>query len=119
MIFLFIALVSPNDVHQAATLLSQVKSSFCLETFASGLASICKREFGVEALLAQIYALYISNMRVDFYKDMTQLVDFLQVPFSILKEVMTLAESKGLVCRDDTISALKFYPNFILNARID
>ena len=114
-LLLFSALVSPNDVHQAAVMLAQVKSPFCLETFASGLAAVCKKEFGVAAILAQVTDLFNSNMRVDFYKDMTQLVEILQVPFSILVEVMMLAESKGLVCKDDTISALRFYPNFILN----
>lgn len=91
-----------------------IKSPYCLETFSSGLSAVCKQEFRSSALLDQLAALFGGcNKRHDFYKDMNDLVELMHVPYSILKEIMTLALAKGLVCKDETIASTKFYPNMI------
>lgn len=85
-----------------------------MEIFASGLASVCQKEFGIDALLETIDRHFSSNAKIDFHQDLNQMADFLQIPYSIAKEIMDLAGSRGLVCTDETIAATKFYANLIL-----
>lgn len=102
-----LALVSPEDLAEAAKLLQPLKLNIALRTYSSGISVVQLDTFDDSAMCETLRALASENSRIT--------ADFaaakLAIPLSIARECIELAESRGYLCRDSCLEVTCFYKN--------
>eukprot|EP01038_Epipyxis_sp_PR26KG_P006777 gene6777-9283_t len=105
-------LVSPDDLLKASALTGNLNIGISLKTFKSGVKVIQLQSFNEEAMCNNIRI--ISNENIDYKSNgfqASELAQKLGVSLLVAKEHILIAEKKGLLCRDESIRGLYFYPN--------
>jgi ESCRT-II complex subunit VPS36 len=98
--------VSPQDLYKAAALL-QSSDEFCTRTFSSGVIVLESKEFRDDTFV-DTFLNWLER-----HEKCTPLEIAKEYNCSVMvgKEILLSLEQKGLLCRDDTIYGLTFYPN--------
>ena len=106
-------LVSPDDFLKSAEIMGSLSLGITLVRFASGVIILRLDSLNEDALCQNILQLSKSN-----YLDIDQngiyatlVAQHLNLSIVLSKEVLLIAENRGLLCRDDSIGGLAFFPN--------
>lgn len=100
-------LISPEDLLNAAVHMEQLRLPVRLRVLSSGIKSFELTNRNETQDLDEIGSLVqaMTSMSSD------QLANHLGIPVIVARERLVAAETKGLLCRDDSIEGLRFYPN--------
>lgn len=103
-------LVSPDDVVSACKLFETLRLPLRLRVFESGVLVVQSLSHSEEAIVEE------SQKLVKEHKCLTaeELSKLVGVSIMLAKERLLITEKAGLICRDDTIEGLTFYPNLFL-----
>ena len=105
-------LVSPDDLLQAASLMEHLHLGMRLRRFASGVIMIQADSLNEASLCQQLVDLSKSDPEFQIHGIFaTDLARKLCISLLVAKEQLLLAEVKGMLCRDDSITGLSFFPN--------
>lgn len=110
--------VSPEDIYRASQLFDQSSAQVALRRLPSGLLVVQRRaDDGDQAALARIVEM-ISADREDVWcsVDALEVSRAQNISLSLALMFLREAESKGLVCRDDSPSGTRYYRNVILSS---
>ena len=108
-----IALVSPQDVYRASTQMKSLALPFELKTYTSGVNVLELMLLdGQESLLDRIVKL-INEQETGLTA--SNIAASLNLSVIVAKEQLLVAETKSLVCRDDTINGLFFFSNLFID----
>ncbi|KJE94748.1 vacuolar protein-sorting-associated protein 36 [Capsaspora owczarzaki ATCC 30864] len=104
------ALISPEDLLRACNLFEHLSLQVRLREFASGVLVVQLQDFSDESMAARTAQVVsqASNMSA------SDLAHNQNVSVTLAKEMLLQAETRGLVCRDDSEEGLRFYPNRFL-----
>ncbi|CAF4654145.1 unnamed protein product [Rotaria socialis] len=100
-------LISPEDLLNAAVHMEQLNLPVRLRVLSSGIKSFELTNHNEEKDLKEI------TNQVESAKSMSadQLANLIGIPVIVARERLIAAETNGLLCRDDSIEGLRFYPN--------
>lgn len=100
-------LLSPEDLLNACKLLS---GPMTLKQFPSGSMVIQLENHNEEAIVAKI------REEIDKTETLndSELARILNVSLLLAQEHLLIAEREGVLCRDESIEGLRFYPNLFL-----
>ncbi|CAF1950239.1 unnamed protein product [Rotaria magnacalcarata] len=100
-------LISPEDLLNAAVHMEQLNLPVRLRVLSSGIKSFELTNHNEENDLKEI------TNQVESAKSMSadQLANLIGIPVIVARERLIAAETNGLLCRDDSIEGLRFYPN--------
>lgn len=106
-------LISPDDIMDACKCMSRLPEiPFRLVQYSSGLLVIQKQSCDNESILDTTSKLVGEATSLTSL----QLAARLAIPIQLARQRLTEAETAGLLCRDESIEGLRFYPNkFIHN----
>lgn len=100
-------LIAPDDLLHAAELFGELGLPMRLRRFASNVMAIQTAAQTDEALAADVLALLQRAQHVTA----AQLAQLKDISVTLAQQHLLAAEALGVVCRDDTIEGLLFYPN--------
>ncbi|CAJ0581223.1 unnamed protein product, partial [Mesorhabditis spiculigera] len=103
-------LLSPEDLLNACAALSKVDTPLELHRFPSGVLVLQLKSANVESTVDGTVSLVGSEGSLSA----TELAATQGITMVLAKERLLAAESKGLLCRDDTVEGLRFYENEFL-----
>ncbi|CAD5225641.1 unnamed protein product [Bursaphelenchus xylophilus] len=105
-------LISPEDLLRAARSFESVGLPIRLHSFPSGVEVIQLTDKSTDdpKTISETYELVKLNGNLD----KAQLAQTLGIPVVLANERLLAAETKGFLCRDDTIASMNFYPNRFL-----
>ncbi|KAI8910723.1 EAP30/Vps36 family-domain-containing protein [Powellomyces hirtus] len=118
------ALISPNDLRACCTLFEGMNLPFRVREFASGLLVVQSSTHRDDETVARVHAHVVRRAHTTTPTTTTtptmggglaaaDLAALEKVSIVLAAEQLLLAESKGLLCRDDTIEGLRFFDNII------
>ncbi|KAJ3385368.1 Vacuolar protein-sorting-associated protein 36 [Lobulomyces angularis] len=104
-----VALISPQDLYKSCLVLEK-SGIYKLRTFESGLIVIHDKNFDEDQICLRIQSL-VKNR-----KKLTPSIFAIEYNVSVLvaKEMLIIAESVGIIARDDSIEGLAYYENLFL-----
>lgn len=100
-------LLSPEDVMNACGALNRINSPLELHRFPSGVLVVQLKSASVESTVAQTLEFVAKLERASA----NELAESLGITVILARERLLAAEESGLICRDDSIEGLLFYPN--------
>jgi ESCRT-II complex subunit VPS36 len=101
-------LVSPDDLLAACKQLGAVGLPFRLRQYAdSGVLVVESLEYSEEKTLAALAAL----LQTRDYLTAGLLARLHEMSVVVAQQQLQAAEARGLLCRDDSVEGLRFYPN--------
>ncbi|CAI5451630.1 unnamed protein product [Caenorhabditis angaria] len=103
-------LLSPEDVINACESLIRIDSPLELHRFASGVLVVQLRSASIDNTVDQT-ADFVTKLGK---ASANELADSLGTTVVLARERLLAAEEKGVICRDDSIEGLLFYPNRFL-----
>ncbi|XP_063899957.1 vacuolar protein-sorting-associated protein 36-like [Zophobas morio] len=108
-------LVSPDDLLEACKAVNLLNSAVVFKTFASGTKVLQLKKLDEEEVLRRISSLFCSADQAVFDKCRSFTIAayslYSALPVALAKEQLLLAEQHGILCRDDSLEGLTFYPN--------
>lgn len=108
-----LSLVSPQDLFRAATQMKSLSMAFELKSFDSGVHVLVEsNQMNSDAMSNRIVE--ILHQEQEFGVTATLIASRLNISVIVAKEQMLVAEKGGLICRDDSMNGLFFYPNIFL-----
>ena len=102
-----VALVSPDDLVRAAAQFAPLGLPLCARTFPSGVAVVQLAALDPRAAAATLAAAVAAAGHLSA----AQLAHARGVSAVLALEDLLAAEALGLLCRDDTVEGLAFFPN--------
>uniref|UniRef100_A0A5S6QX50 Vacuolar protein-sorting-associated protein 36 n=1 Tax=Trichuris muris TaxID=70415 RepID=A0A5S6QX50_TRIMR len=104
-------LISPNDFRNACSVMELLQLPIRMVQFRSGVLVLVTDQFDSEGrdniILDIIATKGCSNAE--------ELSSLMQIPVLLTMERLLAAEDRGLLCRDETLEGLSFYPNKFLS----
>lgn len=100
-------LISPADLVNAATLFEELNMPMSLRSFSSGVKVIQDKNFSDKAMAEKILELAETHK----YITVSLLAQVEDMSTTLANECLLTSESQGVLCRDDTVESLSFYPN--------
>lgn len=107
-------LVSPDDLLAAANLMESLRVGIRIRTFPSGVIMLQLDSMNEESMFEQLVEIYENEKDTEIKKTGLHaaiIAQYLKLPVVVAKEQLILAESKEILCRDDSIHGLSFFPN--------
>jgi len=104
-------LISPDDLYGACLLFESLDLPLRMKIHDSGFKSIQLKSFTDEAILSNIKLLLKNNQ---FPLSITQFSSLQQISIALSKYYLIKAEESLLLCRDESVEGLIFYPNIFL-----
>lgn len=103
-------LLSPEDLLNACKVMESLQLPLRLHVFGSGVTVLKLATQNDEATSTE------TRQLIDEHGPLSaeQLSPLVHIPVILAKERLICAEQKGLVCRDDSVEGLRFYPNLFL-----
>lgn len=103
-------LLSPEDLLNACKLMETLQLPLKLQVFASGVTVLKLATENDEKTSVE------TRQMVDEHGSLSaeQLSPLVHIPIILAKERLICTEQKGLLCRDDSVEGLRFYPNLLL-----
>eukprot|EP00850_Spirogloea_muscicola_P003348 SM000013S26517 [mRNA] locus=s13:798735:801432:+ [translate_table: standard] len=111
-------LISPEDLVQACTIWRSIDMPLRLRKFDSGVMVIQSKDRTDEEVLARISDLVSQPAVLETGINASEAAFALNMAPALAKEELLLAESCGILCRDDGADGLRFYQNFFKNAEM-
>lgn len=102
-------LVSPDDLLAAAERMESLRVGMRMRTFPSKVIVVESTSFDEAAVCSSIAQIASKNATRGIGASMV--AQSLRISVMIAKEHLLLAEKRGLLCRDDTIHGLHYFPN--------
>ncbi len=103
------ALISPEDLLDASKLLGSLSLGMQMRRFPSGVNVIEARDFSEEKVCARLRVL--AEEEADGSLTALDVATHLRVSITLAQEFLQTAESRGLLCRDESVQGTLFYPN--------
>jgi ESCRT-II complex subunit VPS36 len=113
-------LVSPDDLHTAARMMRHLSLGLHLLVFPSGVKVLMSDSYNEEEVASKL---------AGFLRDDTHLLESglqasdvairMNVSMVVAKEMLLTAERIGVLCRDEGIHGLFFFPNFIVTKWVE
>ncbi|KAI8824178.1 EAP30/Vps36 family-domain-containing protein [Fimicolochytrium jonesii] len=106
------ALISPNDLRTCCNTFEELRLPYRVRKFDSGLLVVQSSNHRDEEVIARVHA------HVRAAKDGLQAQDLAtleHVSVVLAAEQLSMAESHGVICRDDTIEGLRFFHNIMVD----
>lgn len=103
-------LLSPEDVLNASRQLAPLRLPVILRTFESGAMVLQLESHSEEAIVESVEALLEERGSIT----VEELAQSEGISILLARERLTATEKHGKACRDDSIEALRFYPNLFL-----
>ncbi|KAK9510239.1 hypothetical protein O3M35_005066 [Rhynocoris fuscipes] len=100
-------LLSPEDMLSAAKILEKLSLPIRLRKFDSGVMVLQLTSHDDNAVVEDTFA----SVEMNGSLTPAELSQSLGISVLLAKERLTTTEKKGLVCRDESIQGLRFYPN--------
>jgi ESCRT-II complex subunit VPS36 len=111
-------IVSPEDLLRAAEMMDGLYVGMSLRLFDSGVKVVLLDSFGEEQMCGRITQLLTSSTLTSQgqghnypFVQASDVSSHLAVSVTIAKEMLHIAETKGLLCRDEAPSGVYFYCN--------
>jgi ESCRT-II complex subunit VPS36 len=107
-------LVSPDDLLAAANLIDSLRVGIKIRTFPSGVMMLQLDAMNEESMFEQLVEIYENEKDIEIKKTGLHaaiIAQYLKLPVVVAKEQLILAESKEILCRDESIHGLSFFPN--------
>uniref|UniRef100_A0A224Z9N4 Vacuolar protein-sorting-associated protein 36 n=1 Tax=Rhipicephalus zambeziensis TaxID=60191 RepID=A0A224Z9N4_9ACAR len=103
-------LLSPEDLLNACKVMESLQLPLRLHVFGSGVTVLKLATQNDEAMSTE------TRQLIDEHGSLSaeQLSPLVHIPVILAKERLICAEQRGLVCRDDSVEGLRFYPNLFL-----
>ncbi|KAL1438188.1 hypothetical protein MTO96_048272 [Rhipicephalus appendiculatus] len=103
-------LLSPEDLLNACKVMESLQLPLRLHVFGSGVTVLKLATQNDEASSTE------TRQLIDEHGSLSaeQLSPLVHIPVILAKERLICAEQRGLVCRDDSVEGLRFYPNLFL-----
>eukprot|EP00850_Spirogloea_muscicola_P001158 SM000004S15028 [mRNA] locus=s4:876748:879446:- [translate_table: standard] len=111
-------LISPEDLVQACTIWRSIDMPLRLRKFDSGVMVIQSKDRTDEEVLARISDLASQPAVLETGINASEAAFALNMAPALAKEELLLAESCGILCRDDGADGLRFYQNFFKTAEL-
>eukprot|EP00605_Chrysophyceae_sp_TOSAG23-4_P001994 GSChrysophyteH1.ASY1.ANO1.2208.1 assembled CDS len=114
------SLVSPEDLRCAAELMGSLRLGMHLVTFTSGVIVVQSDSLSERSISIRMLSLFEDKQG---HKEeiigpcglqATDVSRLLSLPLQVSQEHLLLAESKGYLCRDDSVLGLFFYKNLFM-----
>jgi ESCRT-II complex subunit VPS36 len=110
-------LVSPEDLLRASELIGSLGLGIAAKNYPSGVKTLQFESFDEKYVSKKLLDLCKSEkVFADGGISATDVSRRLQISIVLAKELLISAESRGMLCRDDTIEGLAFFPNRFLEA---
>ncbi|KAI8911033.1 EAP30/Vps36 family-domain-containing protein [Gorgonomyces haynaldii] len=106
-----VSLVSPEDLHRATLEFEKLGLPYVLYEFESGLKAVQSKSLDKDEQTTKI----LNLMSQDSGLTAVSLAKKLQMSIALSQELLNMLEKNGLVCRDDSIEGLLYYPNLFLS----
>ncbi|KAL3192251.1 hypothetical protein MRX96_059227 [Rhipicephalus microplus] len=105
-------LLSPEDLLNACKVMESLQLPLRLHVFGSGVTVLKLATQNDEATSTETRQL----ASIDEHGSLSaeQLSPLVHIPVILAKERLICAEQRGLLCRDDSVEGLRFYPNLFL-----
>ncbi|KRY35917.1 Vacuolar protein-sorting-associated protein 36 [Trichinella spiralis] len=103
-------LISPSDFFRACKLINSSTSPIRMVTFRSQLRVLVNKDHDPSKMKTVLVNLMEENGSLTA----EQLSQKRQIPMLLAKELLLDAEDDGLLCRDETIEGIRFFPNLFL-----
>lgn len=107
-------MISPKDMYEACRLLKNLELPLILKEYGSGLRVLQSSKFDEEVMGTRVMECFQSmDNENDFGEGLSahKFGEIFSLSSTVAKDILLNFESKGLVCRDDSMHGLKFYPN--------
>lgn len=103
-------LLSPEDLLNACKVMESLQLPLRLHVFGSGVTVLKLATQNDEATSTE------ARQLIDEHGSLSaeQLSPLVHIPVILAKERLICAEQRGLLCRDDSVEGLRFYPNLFL-----
>lgn len=108
-----VALVSPDDLYRSAKDFDRLNLPFRLRKFESGLITIQSASHNDQTVATNIAKL-VQDAYTSTGLSAIELAQLGKCSVMLAMEQLCMAERVGLVCRDETIEGLFFYPNLFV-----
>jgi len=105
-------LISPDDLLQAAKLMEQLHLKMRLRRFDSGVLMIQSTSLDEETLCKHLAEMSVQD--AVFRREgilASDLAHRMSLSIFVAKEHLLMAEQRGVLCRDDSIRGVAFFPN--------
>lgn len=130
-------LASPDDIVAAVSLFPSIGAPFCMKVLASGVKVIQSASYTDEVVCRKIKELLVASEKAGegggrynvenetrppwlegIGEGLTavEAASHLSVPLPVAREQLFMAESRGVLCRDEGPEGLRFYRNFFVEA---
>uniref|UniRef100_A0A224XDV5 Vacuolar protein-sorting-associated protein 36 n=1 Tax=Panstrongylus lignarius TaxID=156445 RepID=A0A224XDV5_9HEMI len=103
-------LLSPEDMLSAAKILEKLALPIRLRVFDSGVMVLQLTSHDDNAVVEDTTA----SVKINDSLSPAELSQALGISVLLAKERLTTTEKKGLICRDESIEGLRFYPNLFV-----
>ncbi|KNC77681.1 hypothetical protein SARC_09865, partial [Sphaeroforma arctica JP610] len=112
-------LIAPNDLLRACGTLKPQRLPLVMRTFPSGVIVIQLETESDEGVVETLRKIFYDTpaLKVDKKWVVMSPADYAKhrgIAIPLAQEQLLTGERSGLLCRDDTIAGLKFYPNLIV-----
>jgi len=128
-------LASPADIVAAVSLFPSIGAPFCIKVLASGVKVIQSASYTDEVVCRNIKELLVGSEKGERVRynvenetrppwlegigdglTAVEAASHLSVPLPVAREQLLMAESRGVLCRDEGPEGLRFYRNFFVEA---
>jgi ESCRT-II complex subunit VPS36 len=108
-----VEMVSPDDIYKACSLFESLQLPLRLGKFSNGVLVVKLASKSDEEYTREVLACVKGHCCLSA----SQLAQLKSFSLTLAQQLLLAAESQGVLCRDETVEALVFYPNrFLLSA---
>ena len=108
------SLVSPDDLRAAAVLMAPLRLGVRMVSFPSGVIVVQSDQLSEQSICARVLSL-LSTERAQTGIQATDVARLLKLPLQVSREQLLLAESRGVLCRDESAYGIAYYKNLFLD----
>jgi len=106
-----VALISPNDLYKACSLFERLNLPFRLRKYESGLLVVQSVAYSDDQIAQRI----LECIRSKGSLSAIELASIEQKSVVLVNEQLQMVETKGLICRDESVEGIRYYDNLIIN----
>lgn len=104
-------LISPDDLLNACAQIESQGLGLRLMRYPSGLIVLVLHDYSQKATDEQT----LEAVRLSTFATPQQLSIQMEIPLSLARQRLLNCEKAGLICRDESVQGLRFYPNRFLH----
>ncbi|KAF9121926.1 hypothetical protein BGX30_002303 [Mortierella sp. GBA39] len=113
-----VELISPKDLHTACELFEALNLPLRMRKFDSGLLTIQTLARYSDDEVSTAIATRIQNLPSGAGLTAVELASAIQISVALAQEQLLMTESRGLICRDESVEGLRFFDNLFTHWEI-